>query len=436
MTNNIHRNVNGLARRRGKVAIGASAMCAIAMVGPAMGQAESRAVFIVNNTSAEISAITIDETDMPSLVGNFASDASPQALALSPNGRYLAVGHGTQNDFSEALLIYEVNSDASLTEVFSGTVPDSPLDMTWINNQVIAITDTNIGPPNWTRTYAWDGAAQTFMEIDSIDTGSFNVFVTYLDEAGVLYTQSSLGTNMIEWASVAPDGTMSPTGSLATGDTFALEMAATNDESYLYAAAGISNDGDKISGFAIGAGGDLTPLDGSPFVSPGNSPADLAVSSDDALLFVGHGSDATVRSFFINKDGSLTATGNSFDVGLQGTIGDVAILDDLLLVTDDSTAFDGISGLFVFQIKSDGSFTQIGDAFQETGGRPQMMAVWSPAACPADLVGDDATVGVADLLDLLANWGTDGAGADLAAPTGVVDVADLLELLDQWGPCP
>ncbi len=55
--------------------------------------------------------------------------------------------------------------------------------------------------------------------------------------------------------------------------------------------------------------------------------------------------------------------------------------------------------------------------------------------CPADLDGS-GSVGVPDLLDLLANWGECGdCPADLDG-SGSVGVPDLLELLAQWGDCP
>jgi len=59
----------------------------------------------------------------------------------------------------------------------------------------------------------------------------------------------------------------------------------------------------------------------------------------------------------------------------------------------------------------------------------------APVECPADIVGDDDTVDVNDLLELLANWGTDGNGAAIAEPNDVVNVDDLLALLSAWGPC-
>lgn len=59
------------------------------------------------------------------------------------------------------------------------------------------------------------------------------------------------------------------------------------------------------------------------------------------------------------------------------------------------------------------------------------------AVCPADLTGD-GSVGVPDLLALLAAWGACPQGAPCAADLtgdGAVGVSDLLMLLAQWGPC-
>ncbi len=52
--------------------------------------------------------------------------------------------------------------------------------------------------------------------------------------------------------------------------------------------------------------------------------------------------------------------------------------------------------------------------------------------CPGDATGD-FTVGLADLLDVLANWGSDGAdGADVTGD-GSVGLPDLLDVLANWG---
>ncbi|MHC4415721.1 MAG: hypothetical protein ACYS0G_10585 [Planctomycetota bacterium] len=55
--------------------------------------------------------------------------------------------------------------------------------------------------------------------------------------------------------------------------------------------------------------------------------------------------------------------------------------------------------------------------------------------CPWDLDGDD-TVGITDLLALLAAWGTDPGGPPDFNGDGTVGISDLLELLANWGACP
>lgn len=65
-----------------------------------------------------------------------------------------------------------------------------------------------------------------------------------------------------------------------------------------------------------------------------------------------------------------------------------------------------------------------------------------PSPCPADLTGDDARVGVPDLLFVINHWGPCDATcplidcrADLTSDC-TVDAADLLEVIRTWGACP
>ena len=55
--------------------------------------------------------------------------------------------------------------------------------------------------------------------------------------------------------------------------------------------------------------------------------------------------------------------------------------------------------------------------------------------CSADLDGD-SSVGILDLLALLAAWGTDPGGPPDFDGDGNVGILDLLTLLADWGPCP
>ncbi len=71
---------------------------------------------------------------------------------------------------------------------------------------------------------------------------------------------------------------------------------------------------------------------------------------------------------------------------------------------------------------------------------PGPAAVGGPP-CPWDCGDLDGSVGVADLLAMLAQWDTanppcDGAGICDFDGNGCVEVSDLLALLGRWGPCP
>ena len=59
---------------------------------------------------------------------------------------------------------------------------------------------------------------------------------------------------------------------------------------------------------------------------------------------------------------------------------------------------------------------------------------FGPPDCPADLDGD-GSVGILDLLALLAAWGTDPGGPPDFDGDGTVGILDLLTLLANWGPC-
>ncbi|MCH8342766.1 MAG: hypothetical protein IH983_02135 [Planctomycetes bacterium] len=61
--------------------------------------------------------------------------------------------------------------------------------------------------------------------------------------------------------------------------------------------------------------------------------------------------------------------------------------------------------------------------------------VGQPSVCPGDLDGD-GSVGILDLLALLAAWGSDPGGPPDFDDDGDVGILDLLTLLAAWGPCP
>jgi hypothetical protein len=103
----------------------------------------------------------------------------------------------------------------------------------------------------------------------------------------------------------------------------------------------------------------------------------MAFTADSRIAVFGHGADATIHSFLIDPvTGFLTSTGFSFDVGGQGTLGDVQIMGDLMFVTDESTSTDGIRGVYSFRVNPNGSFTQLGPIIDAGQGLPEYIATW------------------------------------------------------------
>ncbi len=78
-------------------------------------------------------------------------------------------------------------------------------------------------------------------------------------------------------------------------------------------------------------------------------------------------------------------------------------------------------------------------AYRDDDGGVDRGAVWvlfldGVGACPWDLDGD-GSVGILDLLAVLAAWGTDPGGPPDFDGDGTVGILDLLTLLANWGPC-
>ncbi len=406
---------------------------ALALTAGALGQAETPALFVVNNVSAEITSFAVTpETGGLTLVEVLPTAPFPQATALSPNGRWLAVTHATKSDTVEVVRVYEVQADASLELVVDDLTPDSPLGAAWIDDEYLAITQTDFGGANLAIVYRLNERAGTLTPVDQADTGTFNTSLAADPATRRLYAQDSFGFTVYQY-NVDLDGMLSLNHSVSTSPVYPLDLSLTPAGDRLFAGGGISNSGNKVNAWLVGEEG-VESVPGAPFVSAGASPAYTAVTGDGQILVVGHGTDATVRTFGIQPDGSLAATSFVFDVGLQGTIGDIQTLGDLVFVTDESTALDGITGVYAFRAEGDGTLTQLG-AINLTGGvRPEAMAVWAgdDGGPPADLDGD-GVVGPSDLALLLASWGVcEGCPADLNND-GVVDAADLADLLAAWG---
>ncbi|MBK8916014.1 MAG: hypothetical protein IPM64_15700 [Phycisphaerales bacterium] len=363
--------------RRARVAAWTAALCVTAA---AAAQSETRSVFCLNNVSDTVASFRVATDNTLLFVGTVPTGDGPQSASISPDGRHLAVGHGTASITDEELRIFRIAADATLTQVGFVYVPDSPLDVAWLSNTTLAVTITR-SSTNMITVYNVN-MAQTPYTITPLQTEPAGLFVANLATSPDLRWLVNTNSSANELRVFENFGTsIVPADVEADPSTFSVDVGFSPDGKFVYSAGGISNGRNKVLGYSIDADtGQLSPLEGSPFVSSGNSPAYIATAfaHGSNWLILGHGTDATVRTFQADAQGELTQTAFVFDVGLQGTIGDITTLGDLVMITDESTATDGITGIYCFRLEADGTLTEQGEILSTGGTRPEVIVTWQP----------------------------------------------------------
>jgi len=383
-----------------------------ALSGTAPGQSADPMVFVGNNGNLLgavssmrpgpdgalelVDFLVIDERapGAPALPGT-----NVEGIAISPGGRFLATGHATALD-PEQLSIIEVKPDGALQLLDTFDVPNAPLGIAWIADDLVAVAESNIGAST-ARLYRYTPGDEpgegTLRQTDATGTGTFITNLLADPARRLLFVQDSdFGGSAARVSSytVGEDGGLSLLAEAFTAPNFALDMALAPNKEWLYAGGGISGDGQSVLGFTVTADGDVQTMRGSPFDSPGDSPAWVTVTGDSRFVYAGHGRDATVRGFATDSDtGELAALGVSFDVGTQGTLGTVGTLDlpqgRFLYVTDNSTVIDGVSGIYTFAVADDGSIDQVGPLADTGATQPDNFVTWTPGDdCRPDLDGD------------------------------------------------
>ncbi len=357
------------------------------------------------------------------------------AIDITPNGRFLATSHAA-GDGPEEVNVYEIATDGTLSVAETLTLAQAGLDIAWISDDLLAVPITDLSNGSELRLYAWTDSLLTLL--DTASAGDFLTSVAVHPNGQWIYANDSFANTVRVFQT---DGSSLALVQTLSIPVFGVALEITPDGRFLYAAGGISAGGHAFAGYAIDpADGTLSALPGSPFNSPGSSPKGFAVSPDSAVLFVSHGSDATIWSFLLDADGIPTATFNTFDVGLQGTLQGMGTLEGLLFACDDSTALDGLAGVYAFSVDAGGGFLPLpGSPTPTQGISPNDVAVWGGVGgCNAADVAEP--FGVLDLGDLQAFIAAFLAGdplADIAEPFGVLDLADVQVFISEFsGGCP
>lgn len=402
----------------------------------ACAQSDLPAAFVANNGNIEgsVTSFTLDALGVPTFVqkvitgsGSGSPGNNAYSITITPNGRLLATSHATAASITEKVTILRVNPDATLTQLGQFNTPDSPLDLQWLSNTHIAVTETRSSGTNRVHVYSFDEASLAWTLVDTETTTNFTSKITLTNDGRFLYAQQSplQGSGAVTAFSVdATTGQLTFQGVVGTNG-YPLGPGTTPDGRFLYAAGGIS--GNIVHGFTIDpVTGVLTDIPGMPFSTPDSSPKQCVGSPDGNFLYVGHGSASTVRAFSIEQvSGALEALPHVFDVGIQGALGDIAVLRlptrDLLLFTDKDYSTipsnNNFKGLFSYTINTDGSFTQNAPLLETQGVAPNDISVWAGAVGPAcdtiDFNGDGLLPDVQDIQDFLTVFGGGACPATL-----------------------
>ena len=386
-------NAHQLSHRVRRVRRGLTAIAVTACVAGAFGQPSTRALFVANNGNLEgsVTAFVVNPNGTLTLVNRVITGTRPNTqvpcpgcnpyeIAITPNGEFLATGHASSNDPIEQISIFRIHPDASIEQIGAFAVPGTPMDLEWVSDTLLVATRTDTYQM---VLFEFNPVGPTLTEVDVVTVGTFSTYLAVHPSGQYVYINDSGSARLLRAYRVEPNNTLTLIDTEPTGSYYGLELAVAHDGKRLYATGGITQ---VIFGFDIMPDGTLKPMLGSPYPAFGNSPADVAFSTEDRYLLVGHGTDATVRSATIDPvTGQLTYTGFMFDVGLQGTLGDIQSLDELFFVTDNSRAIDDTWGVYSFTLNPDGSFTQNGPITLTEGIAPNSMAVWKPRLTPGDL---------------------------------------------------
>ncbi len=404
-------------------------LAGVATPGAVFAQADSPTVFLVHNVSDSVVAYRVGDDGRPTEVGFVAVSDWPTDIAITPDGSRLAVTHATQSS-TETLTILAVAPDGTLAKVAEFSIPDAPLAVDWLADDLVAVTSSTFGASSF-RVYRYvEDPVPTLTLVDTETPGGFVTALQPNADRSVLYANDS-GSNVVRAYAVNADGTVDLFDETFTA-LYPIDIKLTPDGTKMYAGCGISGSGHDILGLHVLADGSTTMQQGSPYNSPGQSPAYLCPTGDGRFIFIGHGTDATVRGFAIDEEtGALTYTGYTFDVGLQGTIGDIVEINGFVFITDESTAIDNVYGLYSFILNPDGTLTQNGPILETPGTRPETMVVWNPGAgCPADFNGD-GDVNTLDVLAFLNAWASGDPRADFNGD-GDINTLDVLAFLNAW----
>lgn len=254
---------------------------------------------------------------------------------------------------------YSVEADGSLT-----TVPGSPFPTGGSSNGFSADVDSidasgdglclwasNASPASVSAfSIAPDGALSP---VGTVSTGGTSATAVAADDVNDRVFVANFSSNTIAVYDSQPDCSLVSSGIFSVSPARTpLDLEVSSDGTKLFASCDFSNE---VSVFDISAGGILSHIPGSPFPAGGVQHG-LTRSPDESLLYVTDLAPNTVSGYSIGAGGFLTPVpGGRFPVGFGPIEALVSPNNDLLIVSNNQSR-----DLSVFDINPNGSLSLAG----------------------------------------------------------------------------
>jgi 6-phosphogluconolactonase (cycloisomerase 2 family) len=284
---------------------------ALATLAVAPAAHAARTLYVPNFTSNTLSSYAVGANSSLTPLGMpLVTGGAPEAAVVTPNGKFLFLTVAAGNRVER----YSIGADG--TPASLGSVP-----LIGARGAAISLDGTKlyVASDAGVTTYAIaaDGG------LTSVDTktltGTTGRGLALTPDGRSLYATVGDATpdDTLQLVPVGADGIPTANGTVLDSAPEALtKPTITPDGRFLYVpTASFANVAlSAIRGYAIGAGGALTALPGSPF-SNGGRTLGVGASPVSPVLFGVEASTNTARSYVIGADGGLAAAGSPIPTG-------------------------------------------------------------------------------------------------------------------------
>ena len=262
--------------------------------------------YVANATTGTLAGFPVPTATFTTLTGTtYTLGTTPTALAATPNGAFLYVA-----TLAGSIFLYTIGTNGALTLGNSGTPVVQALYPTWMT----------IDPSgNWLFVVSKSSSQLLIFQINT-STGT----ITQTSQGTIALSSGNptqvyvTPDNQYVYIGLGPGGTDGFTFNSSTGvvsgkihlvplngasdNTF----AADNNSAYLF----VGEAGTGIRSLAIGTGGGLTEVTGSPFASQ-LGPQSIVVDPTNAYVYVANRTANLITGYTLGSDGTLSPLSTS-----------------------------------------------------------------------------------------------------------------------------